>query len=230
MKVDIWSDIRCPFCYIGKRKFEMALAQFEHKGKVEVEWHSFELDPDMKTQPGKNVYEYLAERKGISREQSEKMHVQLIHTAKEVGLNYNFDNAVIANSFDAHRLTQLAKSKGLGDESEEALFIAYFTDGKDISDTNTLVELGVKIGLEKTEVEQMLNSNAFADVVREDEAMAQSIGVNGVPFFVLNNKYAVSGAQAPDTFLEALQQTWKETVTENEPNATDASCSVDGIC
>ena len=210
MKIDIWSDINCPFCYIGKRKFEMAMSQFDHKEDVEIEWHSFELDPGMKSQPDKNIYDYLAERKGISREQSEQMHANVTAIASEVGLIYNFDKAMVANSFDAHRLIHLAKTMNLGDEAEEILFNAYFSQGKNISDLDTLIELGVEMGLERVAVEQVIHNNSFAAEVREDEAMAERIGVNGVPFFVFDNKYAISGAQDPESFLQALEQTYKE--------------------
>ncbi len=168
MKVDIWSDIRCPFCYIGKRKLEAGLEKFEHKDKVEIVWHSFELDPSLETQPEKNVYDYLAEMKGQSRQWSVQMHNQLTQTAKQSGLTFNFNKSVIANSFDAHRLIQLAKTKQLGDVAKERLLKAYFTDGKNIRDHDTLLELGLEVGLDKTSVQQMLASDAFTTEVRQD--------------------------------------------------------------
>lgn len=197
MKVDIWSDIRCPFCYIGKRKFETALAKFPQKDKVEVEWHSFELEPGVKTDTGVNLHDYLAQRKNICRESSVQLNKQVTETAKQVGLDYNFDTAVIANSFDAHRLIQLAKLNGLGDAAEERLFKAYFTEGKDISDHLTLIILGDEIGLSGKTIKQILDSDEFADEVRYDERQAQELGINGVPFFVMNERYGVSGAQQP---------------------------------
>jgi predicted DsbA family dithiol-disulfide isomerase len=234
MKVDIWSDIRCPFCYIGKRKFENALAQFPQKDKVEVEWHSFELDPGIKTEKGTNIYDYLATRKGISRESSERMHEQVTDMARSVGLEYNFDLAVIANSFDAHRLIQMAKQYGLGDEAEERLFRAYFTEGKDISDHLTLIILGDEIGLSGKEVKAMLDSDAFADEVRYEERQARESGINAVPFFVINDKYAVSGAQQPAVFLNALQKGWGDYEKENEIALTvaagDNTYAADGNC
>lgn len=215
MKVDIWSDVMCPFCYIGKRRFEAALANFNHKEDIEVVWHSFQLDPEMTAQPGKDVYTYLAERKGISVEQSKQMHTGVVQMAAEAGLQYNFDKAVIANSFDAHRFAHLAKTKGLGEAAEEALFKAYFTDGKDISNFDTLAQLGTEIGLDAAEVKQALQSDAFANAVDEDIYHASQIGVRGVPFFVLNDKYAVSGAQPVETFAGALNQAWTEYEKEN---------------
>lgn len=206
MKVDIWSDVRCPFCYIGKRKFESALEQFEHKDQVEVEWHSFELDPNAETIAGANAADYLASRYGKSREWAEEMHQNVTQTAAEVGLNFNLDSSVVANSFDAHRLIQLAKTEGLGDQIEELLFEGYFSQGKDISDHETLIEIGRAAGLEELTIRAMLSSTDFTDEVRYDEQTAQSIGVKGVPFFVFDQKLAVSGAQPPETFLGAMQQ------------------------
>jgi predicted DsbA family dithiol-disulfide isomerase len=208
MKVDIWSDVNCPFCYIGKRKFELALEQFEHKDQVEIEWHSFELDPHAETRPGLNAYDYLAEKKGQTREWSVQMHKQVAGAAAEVGLKFDFDQVVIANSFNAHRLIQLAKSKGLDDEIEEQLFIAHFTQGKNIDDHAVLIETGKAAGLEQAEIEALLEGDTFTSEVRADEQTAQQIGISGVPFFIINQKLAVSGAQPPATFLGALEQAW----------------------
>ncbi|MBB6502830.1 DsbA family oxidoreductase [Pedobacter cryoconitis] len=214
MKVDIWSDVRCPFCYIGKRKFELALAQFDHKDQVEVEWHSFELDPNAETKPGVSSYDHLAQTKGQSREWSEQMHGQVTRAAAEVGLNFNFDQTVVANSFNAHRLIQLAKTKGLGNEIEEQLFAAHFVTGKNIDDRDTLLAIGKSIGLEEAEVTQMLAGDDFSMDVRGDEQIAQQIGISGVPFFIIDQKLAVSGAQQPETFLGALDQAWSKKTTE----------------
>lgn len=206
MKVDIWSDVRCPFCYIGKRKFEAALAQFEHKDNVEVEWHSFELDPNAETIPGASAVDYLAEKYGRPREWAEEMHENVTQTAAEVGLDFKLDISVVANSFDAHRLIQLAKSEDLGDAIEEKLFEAYFTLGKDISNHSTLVAIGTSIGMNQIAIETMLKSDDFTKEVRDDEHAAQTIGIRGVPFFIFNQKLAVSGAQSPETFLGAMNQ------------------------
>lgn len=210
MAVEIWSDIMCPFCYIGKRKFEAALALFAGSDSVEVIWHSFQLDPSIQYQPGKDLYTYLAEMKGQSREWSVDVHNQLTKTAKAVGLEYNFDKAVIANSFDAHRLIQLAKKYDKGDDAEERLFRAYFTEGKNVSDHATLAALGKEIGLERKEVEEMLQTKACSIEVNNDIEEARQIGVRGVPFFVMNRKYAVAGAQQPDVFLQVLEKSFTE--------------------
>jgi predicted DsbA family dithiol-disulfide isomerase len=228
MKVEIWSDVMCPFCYIGKRKFEAALAQFEHKNQVEVVWKSFQLQPDMVTDPTQNTLEHLAQSKGWTMEYTKQVTANVVAMAKEVGLNYDFDKAVVANSFDAHRLSHYAKSKGKGDAMEEQLFKAYFVDGKNTADHQTLTALAVSIGLDSTEVKQVLASDAYAKDVRQDIYESQQIGVSGVPFFVLNNKYAVSGAQQPETFLGALQKAWSE-LPQNE-KVEGAVCTPDGKC
>jgi predicted DsbA family dithiol-disulfide isomerase len=209
MKIDIWSDVRCPFCYIGKRKFEKALSQFEYKDKVEVEWHSFELDPQAETQPGLNFNEYLAKIKGQSIEWALEMNQYVTNAAAEIGLAFNFDQMVVANSFQAHRLIQLAKSLGLGDAAEESLFAAHFIEGKNIADRDTLALIGVGLGIDRDIVTQMLDSEAFTDEVRYDEKTAQDIGINSVPFFIIDQKYSISGAQPPETFLNALNQSWQ---------------------
>src|SRR6218665_2873452 len=159
MKVEIWSDVMCPFCYIGKRKFENALAQFEHKENVEIVWKSFQLNPSMKTVPGKSINQYLAEIKGWSVEQAKTMNDRVTGIAKAVGLHYDFDKAVVANSFDAHRLIQFAKTKGKGDAAEEALFKAYFTEGKNTADHAVLLDLAKSIGLAEAETKQVLDSD-----------------------------------------------------------------------
>ena len=233
MKVEIWSDIMCPFCYIGKRRFEAAMSAFEFSGKVSVEWHSFQLDPDIQPADGKNLHAYLSERKGISLEQSVNMHRQLTEMAKDAGLEYHFDKAVIANSFDAHRFIQFAKTAGKDDAAEERLFRAYFTEGKDISDHEVLTELGKDIGLEEDQVAAALKDDSYAYKVRQDIDEAAQLGIRGVPFFVFNRKYAVSGAQPEEMFLQALQQSfadWQKDSGLQIVSADGATCTPDGKC
>lgn len=235
MKVEIWSDVMCPFCYIGKRKFEGALAQFADKDNIEIEWKSFQLQPDMKTDPKKNTIEHLAESKAWSLDYARKMTDHVSGLAKEVGLSYDFDKAVVANSFDAHRLSHLAKKYGVQDSLEEALFKAYFTEGKNTADHKVLTELAVSVGINADEVKQVLESNAYADEVKQDIYESQQVGARGVPFFVLGGKYAVSGAQPTETFLGALNQAYGEWKKEH-PALTDLSgtngavCAPDGSC
>lgn len=210
MKVEIWSDVMCPFCYIGKRKFEMALNQFEGKENVEIVWKSFQLDPTIVTDASKTVNQFLAERKGWSIEQSKQMNDHVTQIAKEVGLEYNLDKAVVANSFDAHRFSHLARKHNLQNEAEEQLFKAYFTDGKNTADHETLINLGINIGLEANEVKQMLESDDYIETVRMDIYEAQQIGVSGVPFFLFIDKYTITGAQDSSVFLQALNTISKE--------------------
>lgn len=234
MKVEIWSDVMCPFCYIGKRKFEDALSQFPNKNEIDVVWKSFELNPSLVTNPTKSVTEYLAESKGWTLDYTQQVQTHVINMAKEVGLHYDFDKAVMANSFDAHRLIQLAKTKGKGDAAEERLFKAYFTEGKNTADHETLLQLGTEIGLDPQEIKDVLAGDAFGDAVHRDEYEARQIGVRGVPYFVFNDKYAVSGAQAPETFLGALTQAYSEwTPPKAKPielTGEGTSCTVDGQC
>ena len=206
MKIEIWSDIMCPFCYIGKRQLETALAEFPN-GEFEIEWKSFQLDPTITPQSGKDVYTFLAERKGMSVEQSIEMHKGVVERAKSVGLDYHFDKAIISNSLTSHRILQLAKTKKLGDKMEEIFFKAYFTEGRDLNDTETLIELAVKAGLDSNEVKEVIeNENLYLDDVHSDIHEANEIGVQGVPFFVFDRKYAVSGAQPVEAFVNTITE------------------------
>jgi len=210
MKVEIWSDVMCPFCYIGKRKFESAMAQFKNKENIEIVWKSYQLNPSLITDPSKNTIQHLAETKGWSMEQTRETIKYVLGMANDVGLHYNFDKAVVANSFDAHRLIQYAKSQGKGDAAEEQLFKAYFIDGKNTADHATLIELGKTIGLDETALKNMLGSKDFAKEVLTDVNEAEQIGVTGVPFFVFDRKFAVSGAQDSKVFLDTLNKAWTE--------------------
>lgn len=232
MKVKIWSDIRCPFCYIGKRKFEDALEQFSHKEQIEVEWRSFELDPYLQTDPDVNALDHLTAQKGINREQVDQMTQHAAMAGEQVGLELNFESSVVANSFNAHRLIQFAKTRGLGNEIEEQLFKAHFSDGQNIDDQDVLASIGSAIGLEESEVREMLATDAFTREVRKDQDEAQSLGIRGVPFFVFNEKYGVSGAQPIEAFLGALQQSWSEYEDLTKPVMIDdgPSCLADGEC
>jgi predicted DsbA family dithiol-disulfide isomerase len=235
MKVEIWSDVMCPFCYIGKRRFENALDQFPQKDQIEVVWKSFQLNPAMKTDPNKNVNEYLAEIKGWTIDHARQMNDHVTNMAAEVGLQYDFDKAIVANSFDAHRLVQFAKEQGKGDAMEEQLFKAYFTEGKNTADHTTLIQLGTEIGLDPVKLKSILDSLDYADKVEHDIYEAMQIGVRGVPYFVLNDRYAVSGAQASETFLGALNKAWGEYEKEkkelkNIESDSAAVCTPDGDC
>lgn len=210
MKVEIWSDVMCPFCYIGKRKFEAAMTQFADSNNIELEWKSFQLSPDMVTDTSKNINQYLAEHKGISIEEAKGMNDYVTNMAKQVGLEYNFDKAIVANSFNAHRFSHFAKQHGKQDEAEEMLFRAYFTEGKNTGDLDVLAQLGAEIGLDTAALKTALESDAYAQDVLADITEAMQLGVRGVPFFVFDRKYAVSGAQDPAVFLQTLDKSFEE--------------------
>ena len=233
MKIEIWSDVMCPFCYIGKRRFENALQQFENKDKVEVVWKSFQLDPDLQT-TGKHINEYLAERKGWTVGYANQMNSHVTQMAADEGLSYDFDKAVVANTFDAHRFAHYAASKQKGDIAEESLFNAYFTQGKNIADHATLAELGKSIGLDAKETKDILAGNAFTEEVHYDIKEAVEIGVRGVPFFVIDRKYAISGAQPEEVFTQTFRKAfaeWKEIKANDKlPVADGTVCDVDGNC
>lgn len=207
MKIEIWSDIMCPFCYIGKRRLESALREFDSKEPVEIIWKSYQLNPDMVTDPSKSINHYLAEIKGWSLEQAKGMNEQVTAVAAGEGLKYDFDKAVVANSFDAHRVIQLAKTKGKGDEMEERFFRAYFTEGQNIADAEVLKALGLEVGLSSEDLDDVISTTAFANDVQSDVQEAMEIGVRGVPFFVFDRKYAISGAHPVSLFLDTMNKT-----------------------
>lgn len=216
MKVEIWSDINCPFCYIGKRKFENALKDFEQKDKIEIVWRSFQLDPEMKPVTGQSVHQYLANRKGVTLEKGKEMNAYMSGVAKEVGLEYNFNEAIINNTMDAHRLLHLAARHGVQNEVKELLFAAYYTQGKNIGDIETLIQIGESAGLNADEIRTMLQTNTYENEVKQDQHKAQDLGINGVPFFVFNNKYGVSGAQPTEVFTEVLEKVYEEETCFNK--------------
>ncbi len=234
MKVEIWSDIMCPFCYIGKRQFENGLKGFAHNDEVEIVWRSFQLDPSMEYIPGKTIHQVLADKKGLPVEQAKQLNEHVTNSAKQLGLHYNLDKAIPANTFHAHRLSHLAASFHLQNEMEERLFRAYFSEGKNIGDFATLFELGVEIGLPEKEVRLALETNAYSDEVNQDIQAAMELGIRGVPFFVIDNKYAVSGAQPAPLFQEALETAWKEFRPDNQYSHIDetgtGTCSLNGNC
>ena len=231
MKVEIWSDYQCPFCYIGKRRFEDALSQFEHKSQVEVEFRSFELNPEAERDINMSQNEMLAKKYGMSQAQVEANSQNMTQQAAELGLEYHLDKVILTNSFDAHRLMHFAETKGKGKEMNERLFKAYFTEGKHIGDHATLADLAKEVGLDKPEVESMLAGTSFTAEVRGNEQEGSLLGITGVPFYVINRKYGISGAQPPEAFLDTLRKVWAEEnplQMVNEP-ATGDACT-DGSC
>lgn len=208
LTIEIWSDVVCPFCYIGKRELENALAKFAHRDSVRVLWKSFELDPNAPARSTENTYAMLSRKYGMTHEQAVERTRGVRERAAGLGLHYDFDKTVVGSSFDAHRLLQFAKTKGMGDAMKERLFKAYFTEGKHIADQATLLALATEVGLNAAEVEAALTSNAFTAEVRSDEEEARQLGISGVPFFAFDRRLAVSGAQTSEVFLQALEQAW----------------------
>ncbi|MDP4827620.1 MAG: DsbA family oxidoreductase [Flavobacteriales bacterium] len=216
MKIEIWSDVVCPFCYIGKREFEKALNQFAEAKNVEIEWKSFQLMPDMPDNYGRTTYQYFAEKYGTSMEEAVSAHEQVTQRAKGLGLTYNFDVAIPANTGMAHQLIHFAKQHGKQDAAEEILFKSYFTDGRNLNDLSTLLEIGATLGLDQDELRKALENGTFADAVNADIIESQELGVRGVPFFVFDRKYAVSGAQDSSQFIAALEQAYAEWQLANQ--------------
>ncbi|WP_421876373.1 DsbA family oxidoreductase [Marinoscillum sp.] len=234
MKIEIWSDIVCPFCFIGKRRFEQALEVFDHQDELEIEWKSFQLNPNTVTNTEISVYDNLATHKGIPVEHARQMSDQVTEMAREVGLAYDFDRAVVANTFKAHQMLHFAKQHGLQNETKERLLKAYFTEGKNIDDTQTLMNLGEELGLNSNELKKSLESDQYAEAVRYDIYEAQQLRIQGVPFFVFNRKYGVSGAQHVDAFVQTLEKSYSEWASENQPAKLQTtqgdSCDIEGNC
>jgi predicted DsbA family dithiol-disulfide isomerase len=206
--VEIWSDVVCPWCYIGKRRFEEAAGRFEHADELEVVWRSFELDPHAPVERDGDALEHLARKYGVTREKAQAMEDSVTRSAAKVGLEYHLDRARRGNTFDAHRLLHLAADRGRQGELEERFFVAYFTDGEPIGDPTTLTRLATDVGLDPDEVRGVLETDAYAEAVRRDERLATGLGATGVPFFVFGRAAAVGGAQSPEILLEAIEHAW----------------------
>jgi predicted DsbA family dithiol-disulfide isomerase len=210
MVIDIWSDVICPFCYLGDAHLARALERFPHKDEVEIRYHSFELMPDLAPGSKSGLNDLLVNKRGMTYEQAQAANAQFAERGGAVGLEYNMDKAIATNTIDAHRLSHFAESKGLQHAMMIRLFEAYFRDGKFIGDHEVLADLAVDAGLDRAEALEVLASGAFQDEVDADLQLSRELGINGVPFFVLGGKYAVSGAQPVDSILQALEATWTE--------------------
>jgi predicted DsbA family dithiol-disulfide isomerase len=206
MQVEIWSDIICPWCYIGKRRFEMALAQFEQRESVKIIWRSFELDPKSPQQYPVTLEEMLSRKYNVSLQEAAAMNARVTGLAKEVGLNYLLNKARPGNTFDAHRLLHFAASQNLGDKATECVMQAYFSESLAVGDRAALASLAPEFDIAESEALLMLESNAYSAEVRADEARAVELGISGVPFFLFNGKLGLSGAQPVEVFTQALQQ------------------------
>ena len=227
MDVEIWSDIACPWCYIGKRRFEAALAQFEHSDDVRVTWRSFELDPSAPREREGDRIDRLADKYGIPVDRAREMDNAVTEAASGEGLDFHLDSARSGATFDGHRVIHLAGEHGLQDAMKERLLRAYFSEGELIGDTDTLVRLAVEVGLDEDEVRAMLATDRFSEEVRADERLAGQFGISAVPTFVVDRALGASGAHPPEALLGLLEQGW----ANRSPVSVIAggeSCGVDG--
>jgi predicted DsbA family dithiol-disulfide isomerase len=232
MNIEIWSDVVCPWCYIGKRRFERAVASFGHPDEVTVTYRSFELDPNAPAERTGSQAEHLASKYGMTIAEAEQASQHMTQRAAADGLEFRFDLIRGGNTFDAHRLLHLAKDHGLQPEMKERLMHATFTEGLPIADKPTLVRLATDAGLPAAQVQAVLDGDAYADAVRADEQQAARYGITGVPFFVADGKYAVSGAQPPETLLHLLQRAYDDAnqltpVAVTTDGNSEASCDGD---
>jgi predicted DsbA family dithiol-disulfide isomerase len=231
MKVEIWSDVVCPWCYIGKRRFETALARFDHRADVEVHWRSFELDPDAPSVREGDSVQRLADKFGMTRAQALAANARLTGMADAEGLEFHLDTARSGNTFDAHRVLHLAAEKGIQDTVKERFMRGYFTEGEPVGDHETLTRLAVDAGLDETDVKTVLTSDQYATDVTGDEQQAAAYGISGVPFFVVDGRYGVSGAQSPEVLLQTLRTAYAEanplTMVTANAEGSDAACEGD---
>lgn len=237
MKIEIWSDIACPYCYIGKRKLEKALSEFSHSDELEIVWHSYELNPSLPKQAlTESFYSYYAAMHGYTEDDAKKDLEQVTKLAASVGLDYRFDKLIVANTSDALRLVKLAKEQNLADQTEEILFKAYFTDGLDISDRTTLVRLGTQVGLLENEIQQMLDSDVFLSEITEDIRHSEDdLELEYIPFYLFNNRDVIQGSLADEEYLEILDKSYQEWKINGVSSGKGTklkgkACSADGVC
>lgn len=232
MKIEVWSDYVCPFCYIGKRKFEQALETFGKSDQIDIAYKSFQLDPQAAAYNGQDYFEELAKKFG-SIEQVKQMTASVKQQAAEVGLDYDFDAMKPTNTFTAHRLTKFAETEGKGNEITEELLKAHFIDGKDVGAVEDLVEIATSVGLDAEAAKSVItNESEYKAEVEAELQQARDFQITGVPFFVFNGKYAVSGAQPQETFLQAIKQVWEEekqaSPFESIGGSSETVCTDDG--
>jgi predicted DsbA family dithiol-disulfide isomerase len=229
MKVEIWSDVVCPWCYIGKRRFEEAVSRFEHRDQLEVVWRSFELDPSAAARHGGPYAERLAAKYRMSVADAHASIDHMVAVGKDNGVAFNFDIAQPGNTFNAHRLLHYALDEGKQDAMKERLFAAAFTEGRRVGDVEVLVELAADVGLAADAVRSVLDRNAHSVSVREDEQRAAMLGIRAVPFFVVAEKYGVPGAQPSDVLLRVLDDVWAEVEAPTRADEGAVGCG-DGSC
>jgi predicted DsbA family dithiol-disulfide isomerase len=213
MQIEIWADLSCPWCYIGKRNVETALELFAHREKVEVTWRSFQLEPDMAVASEETMRDHLARKHNVSPDQATASMISVALAGARVGLELELDKCKPTNTYDAHRLVRFAAKHGRQNELVETMMHAYFTDSVRLDDRETLIRLGSQAGLEAADVETVLDRGQFGDEVAIEVETAQDIGITGVPFAVVDRTYAISGAQPHDVILDVLQDAWADSQT-----------------
>jgi predicted DsbA family dithiol-disulfide isomerase len=221
MRIDVWSDVVCPWCYVGKRRLDAALAGFAERDAVSVSWRAFELDPSAPRvrDPSISYAQRLARKYGKSLAEAEAMVQRMTEVGAADGLDFHFERARSGNTFDAHRVLQMAAERGRQEAVGERLFRGYFTDGEAIGEADVLARLAAEAGLDAAEVRAMLDGDAWKDGVRADETEAADLGIHGVPFFLIDGKYAISGAEAAPVLLGALERALAEE-PESESTST----------
>ena len=232
VQVEIWSDVVCPWCYVGKRRFEQALERFAHADDVTVTYRSFELDPGAPRERTGTHDEHLARKYGMTVERAHQLNDQMTQTAAADGLDFHFERIRGGNTFDAHRLLHLALERGKQQELKERLLLATFTEGEPVADRDALVRLASDVGIDAAEAREVLSSGRYADAVRADEQQAMTYQITGVPFFVVDGKYGVSGAQPADVLLQVLERAHEESrpLTIVNPGSGEAPYCDDGSC
>lgn len=239
MKIEIWSDIACPYCYIGKKKLQKALEQFPHRDKVLLEYHCYELNPDLpKKALGKSFFEYFAEAHQMTLDEVKANCRHIAKLGEEVGLNFNFEKLVVANTSDALRLEKLAQSKGLTDKIGYILYEAYFANGEDVSDRSVLIRLGTRMGLPEADIVKMLDSDAYLVEIEKDIDYSENgLNLEYIPFYLFNNKHIVQGSISVEEYAEVLKKSYAEWEKSGVADKVDngdiisgQSCSIDGVC
>jgi predicted DsbA family dithiol-disulfide isomerase len=213
MQIEVWSDVICPWCYVGKRKLEIALSQFPHWENVQVVWRSFELDPTAPRNPSGTLNEMLAAKYSVTLQEAEAMNARVTEAAKEVGLEYHLESARPGNTFDAHRLLHYAASRQLDDVASERLMRGYFSESLPVGDIDALAKLAPEFGITEQEARAVLESDAYAEAVRADQTRAADFGITGVPCFVIDERIVIAGAQPVEVFADTLRQAWQESST-----------------
>jgi predicted DsbA family dithiol-disulfide isomerase len=229
LHIDIWSDIACPWCYVGKRRLDAALGRFEYRDSVEILWRAFELNPSAPPKGEAGRYaERLAAKYRVSQAEAHAMISNIVGIARAEELTFDFENIQPSNTFDAHRILHLAATEGLQDAVKERFFRGYFTEGQAIGDRETLLRLAIEAGLQVEQTRQVLEGDAYAEAVRDDEATARELGIHGVPFFVISGRYAVSGAQPAELLLGAIERAHRDIEHAQPESSQGPICGLDG--